>query len=137
MFKKFLLIFSFVSTIILFSACNKPKTIILFNNFPITKSNFLDNANQFDAERKIYYLFITEKPLESEFIRVRILKREGKEGISPPVEVVYSNDFKIRKDEVYYYNDYIIMHSPGDYTMLIYSINKLNRPLAIADFRVK
>ncbi len=117
------------------SACDGQKTMILFNQDPITKDNFLNNSNRFVAGKRIYYLFITQKPLKTDFIRIRILKREDKADMAIS-KVVYSNDFKLTKDQVFYYNDYLVMSSAGYYAMVVYSKNKLDRPLASADFQV-
>ena len=69
-------------------------------------------------------------------IRVRILKKEGK-GTFGPVKLIYSNDFRLNKDQTYYYNDYIVINEAGDYTMAIYARDDLDNPLTTADFRVK
>lgn len=110
--------------------------MILFNKNPITKENFLNNSTEFPAGTRIYYLFITEKTLTSNIIRIRILKRDEKAN-NQPIKLVYSNDFRMFKDQLYYYNDYIVMNDPGNYCMLIYSTTALDKPLAVADFKVK
>jgi hypothetical protein len=134
--KKIVLIFILIFFSFIFSACDKPKTIILFNNLPITKETVLNNATEFEQGKKIYYIFITENKLETDFIVVRILKRNEK-AYFQPTKLFYSNDFKLYKDQIYYYSDYIVIHEKGDYCMVIYSKNRLDRPLAIADFRIK
>lgn len=118
------------------TACNKAPTIILFNREPITKENFLQNSTEFTVGKKIYYIFITEKPLKTDSIRIRIIKRDEKVNFNT-TSIVYSNDFRLYKDQIYYYNDYIVMNEAGYYCMAIYACNKLDRPLVIGDFRVK
>lgn len=127
----FVMFFAISST-----ACSPPKTMILFNNEPITKETILSNASQFTAGKKIYYLFITEKHLDTNIIRVRVLKKDGKVKMQPIV-LVYSNDFRMNKDQLFYYNDYIVINDAGDYCMVIYARDSLDKPLAVADFRVK
>lgn len=136
MFKKlfFLCLICFFTLTI--TGCHKPNTIILFNKYPITKDNLLDNASEFVMGTRIYYIFITEKTLDTDTIRVRILKREEKCNMEP-VKVVYSNDYRLNRDQVFYFTDYIIMNETGYYCMLIYASDKLNQPLIKADFRVK
>lgn len=136
LYKKFFILLLILCFALCLCACDKSKTIILFNNFPITKDNILNNSTDFTAGKKIYYIFITEKPLETDSIRIRIFKRDEKASLEA-VNVVYSNNFRLYKDQIYYYNNYIVMNEPGDYCMTIYACNKLDRPLAIADFRVK
>lgn len=136
MYKK---LFSFLLILCLFvgiTACEKPKTIILFNKEPITKESLLDNSTEFVAGKRIYYIFITEKPLETNQIRVRILKKDEKANYQN-TKMAYSNDFRLSKDQAYYYNDYIVINEAGYYCMTVYAKNNLERPLAIADFRVK
>ena len=119
-----------------FCGCNKPKTIILFNTIPITKENLLSNSSEFVVGKRIYYIFITETPLKTELIRVRVLKRDEKANFAIN-KLAYSNDFKLYKDQVYYFNDYVVIHEAGYYCMAIYAKNNMKRPLAVADFRVK
>lgn len=131
-----------VSFIIIFCAsfllcgCEKSDTVILLNHRPITKDNFLDNSIMFKKDERIYYLFMTQKPLETDFIRVKVLKRDEKVNfeITKPS---YSNDFRLYKDQVYYYNDYLVIHEAGYYCIEVSSRNKLNNPLARVDFQVK
>lgn len=117
------------------TACCKPTSIILFNKFPITKENLLQNASEFVAGKRIYYIFITQKPLETDMVRVMVLKRDEKAN-SEPGKIVYSNDFRLNKDQVFYYTDYIVIHDAGIYCMAIYDKNNMERPLMIGDFKV-
>lgn len=126
----------FFLSVLLFTACDKHKSIILFNNNPITKENLLTNPTDFTAGKRIYYIFITEQPLQTNFVRIRILKRDEKANYET-TKIVYSNDFRLNKDQIYYYTDYIVMHEAGFYCMYVYAKNELDKPLAIADFRVK
>lgn len=135
MIKKILIVLILFLTC-LTTGCNRLKTLVLFNNNPITKENISSCSTEFEAGKRIYYLFVTEKPLDAKFIRVEILKRDEKANFAI-TKLVYSNDFRLYKDQIYYYNDYIVMNSPGYYFMVIFSKNNLTRPLVKADFRVK
>ncbi len=136
MYKKFISFILLICVSLGLSACQNEKAIILFNNNPITKETLLNNATEFTAGKRIYYIFITQKPLKTNLIRIRILKKAGKSAFVP-VKLVYSNDFRLNKDQIYYYNDYIVINESGDYCMAIYARNALDKPLAIASFRVK
>lgn len=136
MYKTFLSILIIVFLTLGLTACNKPQALLIFNDNPITKENLLQNSSEFKVGKKFYYIFITEKPLETNIIRVRILKRDEKADYQP-TKLVYSNDFKLNKDQIFYYTDYIVMNDTGYYYMLIYDKNYLDRPLVAADFRVK
>ena len=78
---------------------------------------------------------MTEKPVESEIIRVRIYKKAGT-PVSMPVTLVYSNDFKLQKEQVYYYNDYMVFYQPGEYFMLIYERDDMRKPMARNSFKI-
>lgn len=136
--KKFICFLLFLSVGVVFSGCSAPKqkNLILFNKEPITKENLLQNSSQFDINKRIYYVFMTEDKIESPMIRVQIMKREEKADFVMS-KLAYSNDFRLYKDQIYYYNDYIVMHEAGYYCMVVYAKNRLDRPLASADFQVK
>lgn len=135
--KNFLVLLLITVFSLILTGCSYYRTLIIFNNVPITKENVLSNASDFTSGKRIYYLFLTEKKLKTDLIRVRVLKKEGKGNIKDPVAIVYSNDFRLNKAQVYYYNDYIVINDTGEYCMIIYSRYALDKPLAIADFRVK
>lgn len=116
--------------------CKKPQTMIIFNKEPITAKNLTENSSEFELGERIYYLFITEKKLETDEIRVRVLKRDFK-AHNELTKMVRSNDYRLYKDQMYYYNDYIVINESGDYCLIIHSKSNLIRPLAIGDFRVK
>lgn len=114
----------------------KPKSVILFNNHPITKETILNNSREFKMGKRIYYIFLTPKEITSKYIRVQIVKKDTK------IEywgyaVVYANDFKVMKDQMFYYNDYIVMNEAGYYVMQIFSKDNLTKPMAMADFWVR
>lgn len=95
----------------------------------------MDYSTEFVAGKRIYYIFMTEVPLHN-CIRVKVFKRERKADFYP-TDVVYSNDFRVNKDQIYYYSDYIVINEAGTYCMMIYSKDDLNHFMAIADFKVK
>lgn len=122
------------------SGCAKKTSMILFNQYPITKENLLSNSSEFIQGKRFYYIFVTERPLDSSMIRVRILKREEKANFTAS-KLVYSNDFKPSRnqiqEQIYYYTDYLVLEETGYYCMQIYSTDLLNSPLAVADFKIK
>ena len=136
MYKKLVLFILVIVFCFGLCGCDRPKTIILFNNYPITKENLLTNASQFTAGKRFYYIFITEQKLDTNLIRVRVLKKDGK-GKFGPVKLVYSNDFRLSKAQIYYYTDYLVLNETGDFTMYVYARYALDKPLITADFRVK
>ncbi len=127
-----------LSLFLVISGCKpkKPKSVILFNKYPITKENFLNNSTEFDAQKRIYYVYMTEKGIRTDKIRIKIFKRDSKARDSI-TKLVYCKDFKMKYDNIYYYTDYIVLHSAGDYCMMVFQTDRLDRPDAYADFRVK
>ena len=116
--------------------CSKNKAIILLNDYPISKENLLKNSIEFKTGYRIYYIFITEKQLTIKFIRIRIMKRDEKAGYSR-TKLVYADDFRLSQDQMYYYNNYVVINEAGYYTLFVYSKDDLRHPLAMADFEVK
>lgn len=119
----------------IFGGCKKDDPIILFNKQPITAETLLHNSMEFDLNRRIYYIFITQKPIKSEYIKVQIIKKEEKTSVAG-LKLVYANDFKVYQDQVYYYTNYIVLHEAGHYYMQIFSMDNLEKPLARSDFYV-
>lgn len=126
----------FLLPLFFLTGCNKKKAMILFNNNPITKQNLLENATEFVKNERFYYIFISEKPIPSDMVRVRVLKRDPKANYQP-IKLVYSNDYKLRKDQVYYYDSYLNINDAGEFCMVVYSLYNLQTPLAVADFRLR
>jgi len=135
MYKKFVFLVLILCTSLALCGCNKPSAMILFNKYPITKENMLENNTAFVAGKRIYYLFITQNPLKTKMIRVMVIKRDEKANFAL-TKIVYSNDFRLSSDQVYYYNDYLVIHEAGYYCMKVYSRDDLERPITIGDFRV-
>lgn len=133
--QKVLLLFLALSCLFLFSACNKNAPIILFNKEPITRETLLNNSTQFVKGKRFYYIFITQKPLKVNSIRVRIYKRDEKANMCLS-KMAYSNDFRLAQDNIYYYSDYFVMNEVGYYCMMVFAADNLKQPLAIADFQI-
>ncbi len=136
MIKKLLLLSVLIITIFMVSSCSREeKSLILFNHNPITRLNVLENATDFKVDERIYFIYMTKKNLEGEDIRIKIFKRDSKaNGLMNTL--VYSNDFRLKKGEINYFTDYIVMQKSGDYAMLVFRKDNLWRADAIADFRV-
>lgn len=135
MFKKIfyiglILIFSFTLT-----ACDKKKAIILLNKDQITKQTILNNDVIFQEKRKVHYIFISQKPIESKYIRVRIMKMADKANYYR-TSLVFADDYRLKKDEIYYYDDYFVLETPGYYSIIVYDRDYLKKPLAKADFQI-
>lgn len=133
--KKILNLLLIFFSLFIFCGCNKNAPIILFNKDPITRETLLNNSTQFVKGKRFYYIFITQKPLTVNSIRVRIYKRDEKANMNLS-KMAYSNDFRLAKDNIYYYSDYLVMNEVGYYCMMVFAANDLRRPITTADFQV-
>lgn len=132
--KKFIPI-AFLS-ILLLTGCTYDRGIILFNTQPVTRENALSDEMVFNVGSRVYYLFIAPKKMQNEFIRVQVFKMIENAPWGGN-EVVRTKDFRLMKDERYYYTDYFTFHTAGRYVMQVFSIDDLQHPLAVDFFYVK
>jgi len=131
------ILFSLILVVLLgLTGCTNYKAVILFNHLPITKETILNNSKEFTLGRKVYYILLVKKPLQSDIIRVQILKKDEKTDLAG-VKIYYADDFKLYKDQVYYYNDYVVIREAGYYIMQIFSKDDMEQPLAVSDFYVR
>lgn len=129
--KKYLTIFIvLLLSTVTFTGCSEKKTAgILFNNEPITRENLKHASRSFEAGKRIYYLFYSPKKIKAEFIRVQV----GKTVDNAPkggYNVVWSSDYRVMKQNVFYYYDNFTLYLPGRYVMQVFDVNNLSEPLA-------
>jgi len=123
--------------ILLVCGCTeKEKANIIFNAEPITQENVLHPSRVFAEGQKIYYLFFTPKKLNSKFIRVQVFK-VGDNINRGGYTIYWTNDYRVMKQNVYYYYNNFTLHQKGRYVMQIFSMDDLGKPLAYNEFWVK
>lgn len=132
----FKIITTLFAVIIITTACVYDRGIILFNSQPITKENALSDEMTFSVNSKVYYLFIAPKKMSNKFIRVQVFKMTDKAPWGGN-DIVRTKDFRLMKDERYYYTDYFTFGETGRYVMQVFSIDDLQHPLALDFFYVK
>lgn len=123
-------------SLFLFCGCVYDRGIILFNTEPITKENALTDQINFNVGSRVYYLFIAPKRMKNDYIRVQVFKMTDKAPWGGN-EVVRTKDFRLMKDQRYYYSDYFTFHQSGKYVMQVFSIDDFQHPLAVDFFFVK
>jgi hypothetical protein len=123
-----ILLFAFFLT-----GCAYDRGIILFNSVPITQNNALHDQKVFKEGSKIYYLFIAPKKMENDFIRVQVFTMTDKSNLGG-YEVVRTKDFRLMRDERYYYTDYFTFWEKGKYVMQVFSHDDFKNPLAVNYF---
>ena len=130
------LLISVLLSVFLLAGCVYDRGIILFNTEPITKENALTDQINFKAGSRVYYLFIAPKRMENDYIRVQVFKMIDNAPWGGN-EVVRTKDFRLMKDQRYYYTDYFTFHTPGKYVMQVFSIDDMQHPLAVDFFFVR
>lgn len=119
----------FISLFLSGCVFDKEKPGILFNKDPITKDTVMKASHHFEVGKPIYYLFYTPKKIDTEFIRVQVFK-VGDNIPRGGYTIVWTNEYRIMKQNMYYYYNYFVLHSKGSYMMQIFSMNDLINPLA-------
>lgn len=136
--KKILLIFTALITLITTTACIDmgDKPAILFNKNPITKENVMDYSSVFKPNVRIYYLILMPKKVHSRYIYIQIIKKDNSmERLG--YKLYWANTVRLKDEEVYYYDDYIVIGQPGAYVMKVYSKDRPTEPLTMSQFFVR
>lgn len=110
-------------------------SVIIFNDEPFSKDNFNQVKTNFYAGQKIYYLFASPRKFKSPYIRVQVSSVVDKVH-TLFYKPMWSADYKLMKDEVYYYSDYFVLHTKGKYLIQIFRMDDLHHPLSFAFFVV-
>lgn len=131
------MIASFITFLGIMIYGNNFHTGIIFNKVPFTPETAGNYTRSFERGEKIYWLFMSKKPIKAEFIGVQVVSGTHKTGLTTISGIVYTHDYRINKDNPHYYTDYFVLHSPGHYYMQIFDKNKRFKPLVIADFFVR
>ena len=135
---KYLKIFTIIICLCLcLCGCKKKEEAgILFNKEPITKANVMNASRTFEAGQRIYYLFYTPEKLTTEFIRVQVFKAADNSPVGG-YSIIWTCDYRIMKQNMYYYYNNFVLHNPGKYVMQVFEIDNLSEPLAGNYFYVK
>lgn len=112
------------------SGCSsKEKTGILFNKEPISQMTVQNCSRDFEVDKPIYYLFYSPEKISTDFIRVQVIK-VGDKIPRGGYKIVWTNEYRVMKQNVFYYHNYFVLHSAGTYIMQIFSMDDLINPLA-------
>ena len=114
----------------------KIKPNIIFNAEPITQETVMHPSREFAEGQKIYYLFFTPKKLECKFIRVQVFKVSDNVNRSG-YTIYWTNDYRVMKQNMYYYTNHFTIHQKGRYVMQVFSITNLDKPLAYNEFWIR
>ena len=74
--------------------------------------------------------------MHSRYIYVQIIKKDNDQG-RLGYKLYYGNTVRLKDEQVYYYDDYIVINEPGIYVMKIYSKDNPTKVLTMGQFFVK
>lgn len=118
------------------NGCSDEEAGIFFNNEPINENNILHSKRSFDAGKRIYYLFYSPEKIKSEFIRIQVFKADDKVAVGG-YKIIFTQDKRVMKQNMYYYDGNIVLHSAGKYVMQIFDVMDITKPLAWNFFYVE
>ena len=134
--KTLVLLFSVLLTMFLTCACTSDKASILFNKYPISEKNIYDYSKTFTVGRRIYYIVLMPKKVESRYLYIQIIKKDNDYG-QFGYKLHQTFNIRLKDEEVNYYTDYFVLNEKGFYIMKVYSKDNPHKVLAQADFYVK
>ena len=120
-----------------FTIPKKFKYGIIFIKVPFTRETAGSYTRSFAKGERIYWLFMSNKPIKANFIKVQVVSATDKGPWNTLSGIVYTNEYRINKDSPHFFTDYVVMHTGGHYYMEIFDKNMLHKPLVVADFYVK
>lgn len=134
--KKIILFFTTLLLMFTTAACTTDKPAILFNKNPITKETVMDYSTVFKPDVRIYYLILMPKKVHSRFIYIQIIKKDNSQE-RLGYKLYWANTVRLKDEQVFYYDDYIVISQPGAYIMKVYSKDNPTVPLTMAQFFVR
>ena len=124
----------FVMTV--FSACSSDKAAILFNREKITAQNVMNYSSVFSPNQRIYYLILIPKKIKTRTIEIHVIKKDN-DYMRLGYNLYWSYSAYLKDDQMYYYDDYVVISEPGAYVMRVYSKDNPTKTLCMSQFVVK
>lgn len=133
--KKLILYILAMVTILTTTACSDTKPMILFNKNQITVETVMSNDTVFTRGERIYYLILLPKKVQTHNIYIQIIKKgsAGRLGY----ELFWTHNARLKEEQMYYYDDYVVLNQPGSYVMVVYSKDNPQKPLTMSPFIVQ
>lgn len=117
------------------SACSEEKPGILFNRYPITEETVMGYETIFPVGTRIYYLVLMPEKIHSRYAYLQIIKKGGAGRFG--YKIYYGKTIRLKNEQIYYYDDYIVINEPGNYVMQIFSKDNPQKVLTMGEFLVK
>lgn len=133
---KFLKILALVFALFILSGCSIKRAGILFNKHPITEQTIYDYTDILDVGKRIYYVIVMPKKVQSRYIDIQVIKKDndyGRLGYS----LIWTRSVRLKDEEVNYYTDYFVLNQKGYYIMKVYSKDNPHNVLTAAEFYVQ
>lgn len=125
-----------IFTSVFFSSCTKDKVAILFNNNPITTENVMKYSSVFQTNQRIYYLILIPKNIKTRKIEIQVIKKDN-DYMRLGYNLYWSYTAYLKEEQMYYYDDYVVIQQPGAYVMRVYSKDNPTKTLCMSQFFVK
>ena len=116
--------------------CNRDKAAILFNHDKITVDNVMNYSTVFRTNERIYYLVIIPKKIKTRAINIQVIKKDNK-YMTLGYNLYWSYSAVLKDDQMYYYDDYVVISQPGLYIMKVFSKDNPQKTLCFAQFLVQ
>lgn len=121
---------------VLVCGCSKDKAAILFNHNKITVNNVMDYSFKFKTNERIYYLVIIPKKIKTRSIDIQVIKKDN-DYMRLGYTLYWSYSAYLKDDQMYYYDDYVVIPEPGAYVMKVLSKDKPGKTLCMSQFFVE
>lgn len=130
------LILFLMALVMVTSACDSEKAAILFNRNKITAENVMNYSSVFQPNQRIYYLVLIPKKINTKSIEIQIIKKDNSyERLG--YKLYWSYSAKLKDDQMYYYDDYVVIPETGAYVMKVFSKDYPTKTLCMAQFFVR
>ena len=132
------LVLCFVMFLIVFCTCgcNREKAAILFNREKITAANVMNYSTAFHPNDRIYYLVIIPKKIKTRAINIQVIKKDNN-YMTLGYKLYWSYSAVLKDDQMYYYDDSVVISEPGLYIMKVFSKDNPQKTLCMAQFLVQ
>ena len=130
------LIYPLLFLILFLTGCTgADRASILFNKYPISEKNIYDYSTIFTVGKRIYYVVLIPKKVQSRYIYIQVIKKDNDYG-RLGYNLMWTRDVRLKDAEINYYTDYLVLNQKGYYIMKVYSKDNPHKVLASAEFYV-
>lgn len=133
---KKLILFLTILLLLTAPAHAKDKPAILFNKNPITKDTIYNCEKNFNTGRRIYYVILMPKKVESRYLYIQVIKKDNDYG-ELGYNLIWTRDIRLKDEEINSFTDYFVINEKGLYLMKVFSKDNPRRTYAASEFYVQ